>query len=209
MLDLASNNDLVREVILLLIAAAVFLFVVIRSSQLLPNDKRDKTRRRSRDRVHNENGPDLTDVGNQLHAVMPASFERRKLMSPAEYRVFKIVEEEACEPRRGYRVFAQTCLGEILWSSDDSAYRSINSKRVDILVLDWRGLPLVAVEYQGNGHYQGTAAARDAVKKEALRKAGVRYVEVSPTDSTQQIRTRVREQFDALTNSPLRFAEHT
>ena len=35
-----------------------------------------------------------------------------------------------------------------------------------------------ALEYQGNGHHQGTAAARDAVKKEALRKAGIGYHEI-------------------------------
>ena len=35
-----------------------------------------------------------------------------------------------------------------------------------------------ALEYQGAGHHQGTAAARDAVKKEALRKAGIGYHEV-------------------------------
>jgi Protein of unknown function (DUF2726) len=35
-----------------------------------------------------------------------------------------------------------------------------------------------AIEYQGTGHHQGTAAARDAVKKEALRKAGIGYHEV-------------------------------
>ena len=35
-----------------------------------------------------------------------------------------------------------------------------------------------ALEYQGTGHHQGTAAARDAVKKEALRKAGIGYHEV-------------------------------
>ena len=35
-----------------------------------------------------------------------------------------------------------------------------------------------ALEYQGTGHHQGNAAARDAVKKEALRKAGIEYHEV-------------------------------
>lgn len=71
--------------------------------------------------------------------------------------------------------------GEILASPDQDAFRSINSKRIDILIVDRAGWPVVAVEYQGSGHYQGTAAIRDAVKKEALLKAGVRYVEVLPT----------------------------
>ena len=38
--------------------------------------------------------------------------------------------------------------------------------------------PRHAIEYQGTGHHQGTAAARDAVKKEALRRAGIGYHEV-------------------------------
>jgi hypothetical protein len=39
------------------------------------------------------------------------------------------------------------------------------------------------------------AAARDAVKKEALRKAGVRYMEFCATDTEDQIRSRLREHF--------------
>ena len=35
-----------------------------------------------------------------------------------------------------------------------------------------------AIEYQGGAHHQGTASARDAVKKEALRRAGIGYHEV-------------------------------
>ena len=39
----------------------------------------------------------------------------------------------------------------------------------------------------------GKAAARDAVKKEALRKAGVRYMEFCATDTDDKIRSRLRE----------------
>jgi hypothetical protein len=137
---------------------------------------------------------DRSDPGQQLNAVMAAPFEKRKLLSLVEYKVFKIAEEEAAAARRGHRAFAQTSLGEILNSPDDHAFYSINSKRVDILIVDRGGWPALAVEYQGNGHYQGTAAARDAIKKEALRKAGVRYLEVSAHHSDEQIRSLIREQ---------------
>jgi len=139
--------------------------------------------------------PDLTDVGQQLHAVMAASFEKRRVLSTSEYRVFAIIEGEIAAQRAGYRVFAQTSLGEILKSSNQDAFRSINSKRVDILVIDRSGWPFLAVEFQGGGHYQGTAAARDAVKKEALRKAGVKHMEFSATDTDAQIKSRLRELF--------------
>jgi hypothetical protein len=137
---------------------------------------------------------DPAEVGHQLNAVMAASFERRRLLSFSEYRVFKIIEDELAALRQGYRVFAQTSLGQILGSPDNNAFRSINSKRVDILVIDREGWPVIAVEYQGKGHYQGTAAARDTIKKEALRKAGVRYLEIVETDGDEQIRCRLREQ---------------
>ena len=138
--------------------------------------------------------PDLTDPGQQLNAVMAAPFEKRKLLNPSEHRVFRVVEKDIWSARCGYRVFAQTSLGEVLRSPDEEAFRSINSKRLDILIVDSDSWPVLAVEYQGSGHYQGTAAARDAIKKEALRKADVRYVEISKTDSPTQIRARIREQ---------------
>ena len=124
---------------------------------------------------------------------MVGSFEKRRVLSTAEYRVFAIIEGEIAAQRAGYRVFAQTSLGEILKSSNQDAFHSINSKRVDILVVDRSGWPYLAVEYQGNGHYLGTGAARDAVKKEAPRKAGVRYIEFFPSDTNDHIRSRLRE----------------
>ena len=138
-------------------------------------------------------GRDLTDIGVQLRAVMAAPFERKKLLNWSEYRAFKAIEEELAASNLGYRIFAQVNLGEILKSSDDTGYRSINSKRIDILIVNRGGWPLLAVECQGAGHYQRNAAARDAVKKEALRKAGVPFMEIGTADTDAQIRARMRE----------------
>jgi hypothetical protein len=143
---------------------------------------------------------DLTDPAQQLKAVMAASFERRRLLSLSEYKVFRLIEVELAIAARGHRVFAQTCLGEILGSDSKDGFRSINSKRVDILVVDRGGWPLLAVEYQGGGHYQGNAGARDAVKREALRRAGVKYLEIFEGDSEDQIRRQVREQLGGTPN---------
>lgn len=137
---------------------------------------------------------DVTDVTQQLSAVSAASFKKRKLLNSSEYHVFKIIEKDVADARKGYRVFAQTSLGEILASANEDAFRSINSKRVDILIVDQGGWPLAAIEYQGSGHYQGTAAQRDAIKKEALSKAGIRYIEIVPEDGADAIKHRVREQ---------------
>lgn len=130
----------------------------------------------------------------QLHAIMAASFEKKRILSLTEYRAFRIIESEVIAARRGYRVFAQTCLGEILASSCQDAFRSINSKRTDILIVDPACWPVLAVEYQGSGHYQGTAVARDTIKREALRRAGVGYLDIFDSDGDDQIRLRLRQQ---------------
>ena len=73
---------------------------------------------------------------------------------------------------------AQVSLGEFIASEDKDAYLCVNSKRVDFALMDEKCRVVHALEYQGSGHHQGSAAARDAVKKEALRKAGIGYHEI-------------------------------
>lgn len=121
-----------------------------------------------------------TDSADQLRTVMNARFERQKLMSKEEARVFLATERAIKAAGLNWRVMAQVSLGEILRSPDAQAFAAINSKRVDVLVIAADGTPLTAIEYQGSGHFLGAAAARDAVKKEALRRAGIGYIEVFP-----------------------------
>jgi hypothetical protein len=178
----------------------LLFFGLARAFGLFSTQRRNNIRRfypRSRFRTRADRAdraPAPIDAGGQLMAVMAAPFEKRRVLTPAEYRVFKIIEDDLAATKKGYRVFGQTSLGQVLQSTCPNAHSSINSKRADILVIDPFGWPVLAVEYQGSGHYQGTAAARDAIKKEALRKAGVGYVEVGESDSDDQIRSRVREQ---------------
>jgi hypothetical protein len=115
---------------------------------------------------------------------MGARFEKRRLLSRSEAHVLYAAERAINAADLKWRVMAQVSLGEVLSSPDARAYSAINSKRVDLLIVSRSGDPIAAIEYQGHGHYQGTAAARDAVKKEALRKAGVRYIAVTPESGT-------------------------
>lgn len=131
--------------------------------------------------------PPITDASDQLRIVMSASFEKRRILSKAEARVFYAIEAAIKKTDMPWRVMAQVSLGEILASPDARAYGAINSKRVDLLVIGNDGIPIAAIEYQGSGHYQGSAPARDAVKKEALRKAGIRYVEVTTEHDVEDI----------------------
>jgi len=130
----------------------------------------------------------------QLIRVMAAEFAPKRILSRAEYEVFRIVEREAIAAGGGHRVFAQVSLGEVLSSPDEQAFFAVNAKRADCLVVGHDGMPCFAVEYKGEGHCQSQAAARDAVKKEALRKAGVGYVEIAHTHSLEERENLIRMQ---------------
>ena len=129
----------------------------------------------------------ITDPAEQLRILMGARFQKRRLLSRSETRLFYDAEREIKRAGLTWRVMAQVSLGEVLSSRDARAYSAINSKRVDLLIVSRFGDPIAAIEYQGHGHYQGTAAARDAVKKEALRKAGVRYIAVTHDSGTEDM----------------------
>lgn len=128
--------------------------------------------------------PRHPDAAEQLRIVMGAAFAQQPLLNRSELRVLKELERyvEASNPM--WQVMAQVSLGEVLRSPDASAFACVNAKRVDLLLIDGDCMPRHAIEYQGSGHHQGTAAARDAVKKEALRRAGIGYHEVIAGQTT-------------------------
>src|SRR5690606_2597441 len=101
-----------------------------------------------------------------------------------------------------WRVMAQVSLGEVLSSPDPKAFSTINSKRVDLLLISNGGQPIAAIEFQGDGHYQGNAAARDAVKKDALRRAGVDYLEVKPGQTPGDLARAISQIAKARTTQP-------
>lgn len=142
------------------------------------------------------------DPAGQLRVVMAASFEKRRLLSYSEVQFFYAAEKAIAERKLTWRVMAQVSLGEVLSSRDAEAYRAINSKRVDLLIISRAGEPLAAIEYQGGGHYQGTAPLRDAVKKEALRRAGIRYIEMTPEHGADDVAREIERLHLAIKERP-------
>ncbi|MFO1091683.1 MAG: DUF2726 domain-containing protein [Hyphomicrobiales bacterium] len=119
--------------------------------------------------------PRQLDAADQLRVVMGANFNVQPLLNRREARVFRELDRIVIGCNPGWQVMAQVSLGEILRSNDADAYRCINSKRVDLLLVDEECQPRHAIEYQGAAHHQTNAAARDAVKKEALRRASLAF----------------------------------
>lgn len=118
-------------------------------------------------------------AADQLKAVSRASFTSRPLLNKSEGTVFMALDKAVIARNPRWQVMAQVSLGEFLASPDKEAYLAVNSKRVDFALMDEACCVRHVLEYQGPGHHTSTCAdARDAVKKAALRKAGIGYHEV-------------------------------
>ncbi|MEY9999032.1 DUF2726 domain-containing protein [Sinorhizobium fredii] len=115
---------------------------------------------------------------------MGSSFTIQPLLNKSEARVFRELDHLVIGCNPTWQVMAQVSLGEILRSKDANAFSCINAKRVDLLLVDGNCQPRHAIEYQGGAHHQGAAAARDAVKKEALRRAEIGCYEVVAGQTT-------------------------
>jgi len=140
------------------------------------------------------------DAADQLRIVMRSDFTIQPLLNKSEARVFRELDSIVIGCNSSWQVMAQVSLGEILRSTDVDAYSCINSKRVDLLLVDSNCRPRHVIEYQGGAHYQGAAAARDAVKKEALRRAGVGYHEVMAGQTTP---SELRRLVEKLVDKPI------
>ncbi|OWO95828.1 hypothetical protein B5E41_08385 [Rhizobium esperanzae] len=140
------------------------------------------------------------DAADQMRIVMRSQFTIQPLLNKSEARVFRELDSMVIGCNSSWQVMAQVSLGEILRSADADAYSCINSKRVDLLLVDSNCRPRHVIEYQGGGHHQGTAAARDAVKKEALRRAGVGYHEVVAGHTTP---SELRRLVEKLVDKPI------
>ncbi len=131
--------------------------------------------------------PAPSSSDRQLDLVAKNEFRKRKLMNKEEYVLFKSLEKSLKASRADLLLFPQVSLGEIISSENKSAYFCINSKRADFVIISRFGDPLAVIEYQGGAHYQGNAIVRDAVKKEACRKAGIAYLEITPGYSNDDL----------------------
>jgi hypothetical protein len=176
------------ELIALLLACAVFALI---AERLLRPRRRRAWRRQwpyqQLTNVEQFNRPTTSnkvDAADQLKIVVNASFTSRPILNKGEARVFDELNRALRACNSTWQVMAQVSLGEILRSKDSTAFSCVNAKRVDLLLVDETFLPRHAIEYQGKGHHQAAAAARDAVKKEALRRAGIGYHEVVAGETT-------------------------
>jgi hypothetical protein len=145
---------------------------------------------------------DLSDPAVQMQAIAACAFQRTQLLNRAEARLLPLLEASTRNHGDGHRLLAQVSLGELIRTVKEigsdierrRGYASINSKRVDFVIIDRFGFAVAVIEYQGSGHHGSKHTfMRDAVKREALRKAGVPVLEIADGYGQDEVRERIRQ----------------
>lgn len=127
-----------------------------------------------------------------LQQVTDSRFSARRLINSNEEQIFDALESIVRELDLDWRVMAQVNLADIVESTDPEALAAIGDQRVALLIVSAAQMPLAAVEYQGMGMIRDESTLRAAIRREALRRADVDYIEVRSSDTPDILREQVR-----------------
>jgi len=96
-------------------------------------------------------GEPLITETTALSKVSNAQYFKRPLMNRSEYKLFRKLEKHLEKFYKGQivRLFSQVAMGEFLGSENDEAFRLVNAKRVDFVIVDSSGEAVIVIEYQG------------------------------------------------------------
>ncbi len=128
----------------------------------------------------------------QLQQVTDARFSQRRLITDNEEQILQALEVIIHDLDLDWRVMAQVNLAEVVDSTDPAALAAIDDQRVALLVVSAAQMPLAAVEYQPLGQIRDDGTLRAAIKREALRRADIEYIEIRSNDTPEMLRDQVR-----------------
>lgn len=145
-------------------------------------DRQQEDERRRQFRQEN----DLSDPQNQLRFIGECSLKAVPPVNREAVRVLYAIDEWIKDRQPAWRFAFEVSMGGFIktpYAPDDPrqkrAFNSYSGKRVDFLLIDRFGNPVLVVEYNGSGHnLSGDADARMAVKHLALQKAGIPLLEI-------------------------------
>ncbi len=85
-----------------------------------------------------------------------------------------------------HMIFPQVSLGEIL-KADYIGYKAIMCKRLDFCITDKDFNPVMAIEYNGPGHYNNTYKLRDNIKKQAVEATGIDFIVIDNNNKLEKL----------------------
>ncbi len=156
----------------------------------------------------------------KYRAVVMANLKSKPLLNEEEKKVFKMVfgflerwnaNLKNPSESRGLILLSQVSLGEFIgpekneedWSYEDkNAWFALQGRRVDFLIIDQNFHPILAIEHQGSGHFQGDWKERDKLKQSVYRYAGIQLVKTTkshldqPNQVSGMIAGKLRRKYD-------------
>ena len=136
-------------------------------------------------------GGRVADSAADLRLVSDAGFASKPLLSGREADVLGYVETVAAESGQGWRVVPQVRLVDIIASADAEANAVIGEHRLDMLIVSARHLPVAALDYQPLGQLKDDSALRDAIKREALRRADIPFIEIRANEPLDDVKAQL------------------
>jgi hypothetical protein len=135
---------------------------------------------------------DLSDSENQIKFISQTKLHAVRPVNKEAVRVLYAVDEWIAANRPDWRVSFEVSMGAFIKTANDpedridrAAFSSYNSKRVDFLLIDRFGYPMLVAEYHGSGHdMSDDAEDRMTVKRLALDRARIPLVEI-PSKATK------------------------
>lgn len=147
-------------------------------------DRRRREESERRKQYYEEN--DISDARNQIRFIGQVDLYAVRPVNKEAVRVLYALEEWIRVNQPRWRISFEVGMGAFIRTSNSSderiqkaAFSSCNSKRVDFLLIDPLGQPVLAVEYHGSGHnLSSDAGDRMRVKRLVLERVGIPLVEV-------------------------------
>lgn len=127
----------------------------------------------------------------------PRAFKKQKILGFEEGKVWIALRNNI--NFREFTVLPQVSLGEIIYVDKKNIDRnefsplfmSYNCKRVDFCIMDKHFIPILVVEYNGDGHYLDDWKTRDEIKDEVCKSAGIPLIVIS---SAKEINKKIEDE---------------
>ncbi|MEM9098894.1 MAG: DUF2726 domain-containing protein [Pseudomonadota bacterium] len=122
-------------------------------------------------------------------------FHKLDLLNKSETRVHRqILDHIQKQDHRHLQVFPQVAVTAVIdVKSQDSrkklaAFNKIMAKRFDFVIADRSANAVMAIEYNGSGHYRNKWKKRDQIKSAACKLAGLPLLVIEAPDTFEDVR---------------------
>lgn len=135
--------------------------------------------------ITSKNGKKRYKKNTQKERVNDSEFRSVPVLNKSEIRCFNQLKYFLHNLDPSLYLFPQVSMGEVVKANNFDGFSVTNSKRYDFLIVNADFKALVAVEYNGKGHYKNNYQDRDEAKKRATEKAGISLVSISYQDNVK------------------------